>query len=305
MTTNGKPGKSFRVGIIGVGMIGTAVAQRFIDCGHRLSLYTRSPEKLRPLLDQGAVATESAAEAARDCDFVITCVNTVDIVRSVTVGQGGVADTMAPPAVLIDMSSIDPVSTRQLSRELHDRCQVAWVDAPLSGGAAKALKGQLTVMAGGDTDAVNRAHALMQDLCANYTHMGPSGAGQTTKLVNQVLCALGFQAMAEAVRLAEMGGVDASVLAAALRGGRADSSILQEFAPQMAARNYLPTGSLNNMLKDLTGAQSLAHSVGLSLPLTSTAGQVYGALVDAGLGTAQVAELMRQFDLTQDGTAGP
>lgn len=127
-------------------------------------------------------------------------------------------------------------------------------------------------------------------------HMGPSGAGQTTKLVNQVLCALGFQAMAEAVRLAEMGGVDAGMLATALRGGRADSSILQEFAPQMAAREYLPTGSLDNMLKYLTGAQSLARSAGLALPLTSAAGQVYGSLVGAGLGSAQVAELMRQFD---------
>ena len=290
--------KAFRVAIIGVGMIGTAVAQRFIDCGHRLSLYTRSPEKLRPLVAQGAVATDSAADAARGCDFVITCVNTVDIVRTVTLGQGGVADTMTPPAVLIDMSSIDPVSTRQLAQELRDRCGVAWVDAPLSGGAAKAARGELTVMAGGEADAVNRARTLMQDLCSNYTHMGPSGAGQTTKLVNQVLCALGFQAMAEAVRLAEMGGVDAGALAAALRGGRADSSILQEFAPQMAARNYLPTGSLDNMLKDLNGAQSLARSVGLTLPLTATANQVYGSLVGAGLGTAQVAELMRQFDAT-------
>ena len=296
MTSSETPQRTFRVAIIGVGMMGTAIAQRFIDCGHHLSLYTRSPEKLLPLVAQGARAAESAADAARGCDFVITCVNTVDIVRSVVLGPGGVAETMASPAVLIDMSSIDPASTRQLAQELRERCQVAWVDAPLSGGAAKAEKGQLTVMAGGDADAVARAHALMRDLCANYTHMGGSGAGQTTKLVNQVLCALGFQAVAEAVRLAEMGGVDAGALAAALRGGRADSSILQEFAPQMAARNYLPTGSLNNMLKDLNGVQTVAHSAGLTLPLVTTARQVYGSLVDAGLGTAQVAELMRQFD---------
>ena len=296
MSSSEKTQLSFRVAVIGVGMMGTAIAQRFMDCGHHLSLYTRSPEKLLPLVAQGARAAESAADAARGCDFVITCVNTVDIVRSVVFGPGGAAEAMTPPAVLIDMSSIDPASTRQLAQELRERCNVAWVDAPLSGGAAKAEKGQLTVMAGGDADAVARAHALMRDLCANYTHMGPSGAGQTTKLVNQVLCALGFQAVAEAVRLAEKGGVDASALAAALRGGRADSNILQEFAPQMAERNYLPTGSLNNMLKDLNGVQTVAHSAGLTLPLVTTARQVYGTLVDAGLGTAQVAELMRQFD---------
>ncbi|MEJ8845076.1 NAD(P)-dependent oxidoreductase [Variovorax rhizosphaerae] len=288
--------QTFRVAVIGVGMMGTAIAQRFIDCGHQLSLHTRSLEKLRPLVDQGARAAASPADAARGCDFVITCVNSADIVRSVVFGGGGVAEVIAPPAVLIDMSSIDPASTRQLAQELRGRCKVAWVDAPLSGGAAKAAKGQLTVMAGGDADAVAHAHALMQDLCANYTHMGPSGAGQTTKLVNQVLCALGFQAMAEAVRLAEMGGVDAGRLADALRGGRADSNILQEFAPQMAARHYPPTGALSLVLKDVDGVQALARSAGLALPLTTAARQVYASLVDGGLGTAQVAELMRQFD---------
>jgi 2-hydroxy-3-oxopropionate reductase len=104
--------------------------------------------------------------------------------------------------------------------------------------------------------------------------------------------------MAEAVRLAEMGGVDSGALATALRGGRADSSILQEFAPQMAARNYLPTGTLAIVLKDLDGVQALARATGLTLPLTAAARQVYASLVDAGLGAAQVAELMRQFDLS-------
>lgn len=136
----------------------------------------------------------------------------------------------------------------------------------------------------------------MRDLCANYTHMGPSGAGQTTKLVNQVLCALNNQAVAEAVRLAEAGGVDASKLPAALAGGRADSAALQEFAPQMAARQAPPTGAIRNMLKDMEGVQALAHANRVPLPLSGAVAELLRTFVAAGLGDAQIAEIMLQFD---------
>lgn len=284
------------VAIIGVGMMGTAIAQRFLDCGHSVRLHTRSPEKLKPLVERGGVATASAAEAARGCEFVITCLNTAEIVEHAVFGADGAAESMDASAVLIDMSSINPPATRRLAQMLTERCGAQWVDAPLSGGAPKAAIGKLTVMAGGEAQAVAHAHALMRDLCANYTHMGPSGAGQTTKLVNQVLCALNNQAVAEAVRLAEAGGVDAAKLPAALAGGRADSAALQEFAPQMAARQAPPTGAMRNMVKDMEGVQALAHANRVALPLTSTVADVLRTFVAAGLGDAQVAELMLQFD---------
>jgi len=285
-----------RVAIIGVGMIGAAVAQRFLDCGHSVRLHTRSPEKLAPLVARGATAANSAAEAAQGCEFVITALNSAAIVEQAVLGPNGAAQGMDKSSVLIDMSSIDPPSTRRLAAALGDRCSAAWVDAPLSGGAPKALVGKLTVMAGGSAEAVAHAGELMRDLCANYTHMGPTGAGQTTKLVNQVLCALNNQAVAEAVRLAEAGGVDASLLPVALAGGRADSAALREFAPQMAARETPPTGALTNMLKDLEGVQALAHANRLALPLTSVVADQMRTFVAAGMGDAQIAAIMRQFD---------
>jgi len=285
-----------RVAIIGVGMIGAAVAQRFLDCGHSVRLHTRSPEKLAPLVARGATAANSAAEAAQGCEFVITALNSAAIVEQAVLGANGAAQGMDSASVLIDMSSIDPPSTRRLAAALGERCGAAWVDAPLSGGAPKALIGKLTVMAGGSAEAVAHAGQLMRDLCANYTHMGPTGAGQTTKLVNQVLCALNNQAVAEAVRLAEAGGVDASLLPVALAGGRADSAALREFAPQMAARETPPTGALTNMLKDLEGVQALAHANRLALPLTSVVADQMRTFVAAGMGDAQIAAIMRQFD---------
>lgn len=284
------------VAIIGVGMIGTAVAQRFLDCGHTVRLHTRSPEKLKPLVERGGIACTSAAEAAQGSEFVITCLNSVEIVEDAVFGTHGAAQGMDASAVLIDMSSINPPATRRLAQMLTERNGAQWVDAPLSGGAPKAVIGKLTVMAGGSAEAVAHAHELMRDLCANYTHMGPSGAGQTTKLVNQVLCALNNQAVAEAVRLAEAGGVDASKLPAALAGGRADSAALQEFGPQMAARQAPPTGAMRNMVKDMEGVQALAQAHRVALPLSSTVADVLRTFLAAGLGDAQVAELMLQFD---------
>lgn len=284
------------VAIIGVGMMGTAIAQRFLDCGHTVRLHTRSPEKLKALVERGGIATASAAEAAKGSEFVITCLNSADIVEEAVFGANGAAQAMDASAVLIDMSSINPPATRRLAQMLTERCGAQWVDAPLSGGAPKAAIGKLTVMAGGSAEAVTHAHELMRDLCANYTHMGPSGAGQTTKLVNQVLCALNNQAVAEAVRLAEAGGVDASKLPAALAGGRADSAALQEFGPQMAARQAPPTGAMRNMVKDMEGVQALAHASRVALPLSSTVADLLRTFVAAGLGDAQVAELMLQFD---------
>lgn len=290
------PSPRFRVAVIGVGIMGNAIARRLAACGHDLAVFDLDRGKLGPLVALGARAPASAAEAARGAAFVITSLNSAAIVRGAVFGAAGVSEGLDAGALLIDMSSIDPPSTRALGEELRQRCGAGWVDAPLSGGAPRALLGQLTVMAGGTDADVARAHALMTDLCANYTHMGPAGAGQTTKLVNQLLCAIGFQAVAEAVRLAEAGGVDARRLSQALGGGRADSRILAEFGPKMAARDFTPTGRIDNMLKDLEAVQAFCRSHHLPLPLVGLVSELHRTFVAAGLGAEDTAAMMKQFE---------
>jgi 2-hydroxy-3-oxopropionate reductase len=289
---------SQRVAVIGVGIMGSAIARRLLECGHTVRVFDLDPAKVAALTQQGAHTAGTAAAAAASSDFVITSLNSASVVERAVFGETGVA--AATPAnarrLLIDMSSIDPVSTRRLAQTLRERTGMGFVDAPLSGGAPKALLGQLTVMAGGSEDDVTRARAVMDSLCANYTRMGGSGAGQTTKLVNQLLCAIGFQAVAEAVRLAEAGGVDATKLHAALAGGRADSQILREFGPKMAARDFTPTGRIDNMLKDLEAVQAFAQGERLPLPLTGAVSELHRAFVAAGLGTEDTAAMMRQFN---------
>ena len=286
-----------RVAVIGVGIMGSAISRRLLECGHRVGVFDLDAAKVAALAEHGAMAAATAREAAAASDFVITSLNSAAVVERAIFGDDGIAAAMPLDAkrLLIDMSSIDPPSTRRIAQSLRERTGMGFVDAPLSGGAPKALLGQLTVMAGGSTEDVQRARAVMDSLCANYTHMGESGAGQTTKLVNQLLCAIGFQAVAEAVRLAEAGGVDASKLPDALAGGRADSQILREFGPRMAARDYTPTGRIDNMLKDLEAVQAFSQGQRLPLPLAGAVSDLHRAFVAAGLGARDTAEMMRQF----------
>ena len=192
------------------------------------------------------------------------------------------------------MSSIDPDATKALAAKAA-ALGLRWVDSPLSGGAPKVALGQLTLMVGGAAQDVAEAQQILQHLASNYTHMGPVGAGQTTKLINQVLCGLNFMAVAEATQLALAAGVDAAKIPQALRGGRADSAILQEYMPRFATKDYRRTGRIDNMVKDLNAAQDLARRSNTSMPLTAVCAEIHRMLTAAGLGGEDQAALMEYF----------
>jgi len=283
-----------KVALIGCGAMGGAIGTRFAEIGEDLTVFDLDQAAMARLVEKGAAAAASAAEAAAGKDFVILSLNSAAIVRAAVFGAAGVAEGAAEGALIIDMSSIDPPATKALATDAAAR-GLGWVDAPLSGGAPKALLGQLTVMAGGEPAHFEAAKAVMQGLCANFTRMGPSGAGQTTKLINQLLCGIGFLAVAEATRLAQDAGVDAAMIPVALKGGRADSALLQEYMPRMAARDYAPTGRIANMVKDLNGVQDLARLTNTAMPLTAACAEVHRLLTAAGYGDADQAVLMEFF----------
>jgi 2-hydroxy-3-oxopropionate reductase len=284
------------VAVIGVGVMGSAIATRLLETKALVAVFDPDAAKAQRLVECGARATRSAADAARGTPFVILSLNSARIVEAAVFGPGGVAGVAGAETLVIDMSSIDPESTRALAARFHAETGGRWLDCPLSGGAPGALAGRLTVMAGGDEADFERARAVMSRLTANYSLMGPTGAGQATKLVNQVLCAIQFQAVAEAIALAERAGVSAERIPAALAGGRADSRILQEFGAKMARRDYSPTGRLDNMVKDLDGVQALARATTTPLPVTAVVAEIHRSFLAAGLGAEDNAALMRQFD---------
>ena len=293
---------SQRVGLVGVGIMGSAIATRLLQCGHALTLYDRNDHKIQAMVDKGATSAASPGEVAAASDFVILSLNNAAGVESVVFGEQGVIRGAAPEKLLIDMSSIDPGATRSLAERLMQESGMPWLDAPLSGGAPGALSGKLTVMAGGSSEAFEKSRQVMDDLCGNFTLMGPQGAGQTTKLVNQVLCAVSFQAIAEATQLALNGGVEVERIPAALAGGRADSRLLQEFMAKMGRHDYSPTGRLDNMLKDLEAVQAFAAQTRTAMPVTSLTTEIHRLFVAAGNGTDDNAALMKQFNGPRDET---
>ncbi len=285
-----------KVAVIGAGIMGSAIATRLIETGQTVTVFDLDPAKVEALTDKGALAAGSVAEATRVSDFVILSLNHANIVRAVVFGPEGVGAGADATKMLIDMSSIDPADTADMSARLATETGMQWVDCPLSGGVPGALAGRLTIMAGGEEADIERAYTVMRHLARNYTRMGPSGAGQTTKLINQLFCAVIFQAVAEATKLAEAGGVDPSSIPAALAGGRADSSILQEFMAKFAARDYTPTGRIDNMLKDLDSLQAFALKTKTPLPMTGQVVEIHRLLCAAGLGGRDSAEMMRLLD---------
>ncbi len=283
-----------KVALIGAGAMGGAIGTRLIETGNQLTVFDLDAEKVAALTSLGAQSASTAAEAASISDVVILSLNSPKIVRIAVFGKDGVAAGAKPGTLIIDMSSIDPEATKELAADAAEK-DLRWVDSPLSGGAPKALVGQLTLMAGGSEKDVADAHRVLRHVASNYTHMGPCGAGQTTKLINQVLCGLNFLAVAEATQLALDAGVDAAKIPQALKGGRADSAILQEYMPRYVARDYRRTGRIDNMVKDLNGAQDLARRTNTAMPLTAVCAEVHRMLTAAGLGGEDQAALMEFF----------
>jgi len=289
-----------QVAVVGVGVMGSAIAGRLVETGAAVTVFDVATEKCEPLRERGARVAASPSEAAAGAEFVITSLNTADVVEAAVFGVDGVAEAAAPEKLLVDMSSIDAKRTAAMAARLARETGMGWVDAPLSGGAPAAAKGAMTLMLGGSAADVERAQPLLSRLSSHYTHLGECGAGQTVKLINQILCANHFLAVAEALRFAESHGVDGSKIPAALAGGRADSRILQEFMAKMARRDFTPTGRIDNMLKDLETVQSAALTNRIPMPVTSLITDLHRMLVAGGYGAADSAEYVRLFDLAAD-----
>ncbi len=284
-----------RVALIGAGAMGGAIGARLLETGNHITVFDPNPDKVQALVAKGGVAATSAAEAAAASNYVILSLNASAIVRCAVFGNAGVASSARAGTLIIDMSSIDPEATKEMAAAAA-AIGLRWVDSPLSGGAPKALLGKLTLMAGGTAIDVDEAHAVLRHVASNFTHMGPVGTGQTTKMINQVLCGIGFLAVAEATQLALDAGVDATNIPQALSGGRADSAILQEYMPRFVARDYHHrTGRIDNMVKDLNGVQEFARRTNTAMPLTAICAEIHRMLTSAGLGGEDQAALMEFF----------
>jgi len=280
---------------LGTGLIATPMIRRLLAAGHSVRVWNRTRSRALPLLEAGAQWAEHPAEAVAGAAAVIVCLTDASAVEAVVFGPHGVALAQAAPPVLVDHSSIDPQATRALAARLAEAGGCVWVDAPVSGGVAGAAEGRLAVMCGGPHEAVEQARPVLAAYSAQVTRMGHCGAGQATKLCNQVIVAASIAAINEAVRLAQASGVDAAKLPQALAGGWADSRPLQVFAPRMLADQVEPIGAADTMLKDLDTALAAARAAGVPMPIAGAVTELFRQLHACGLGEADPSRLVNLF----------
>ncbi len=286
------------VGVIGLGVMGHAIATRLLDRLGRLDVTDLCRAAADDLVAGGAQFQDTAAGVAAQTEVVVLSLNTAPIAEQVVFGAGGVLAGWASrgrAGLIIDMSSIAPDRTREFAAQVAEQGG-AWVDAPLSGGAPGARAGRLSLMVGGDEPAVARARTVLDHLATRVTHVGGSGGGQFVKLINQVLVGIEFSALAEAAAMTRAAGLAPDAVLAALTGGRADSALFQEFFVKFADVDLTPTGNIANMVKDLGTAVAAARSAGLTLTLTDAVLAQNETLVAQGYAQGDNANLMRLYN---------
>ncbi|MDR6264980.1 NAD(P)-dependent oxidoreductase [Roseobacter sp. N2S] len=282
------------LGYIGIGLMGTPMAGRLLAAGFALTVWNRTASKAQPLVDKGAALGENPADVAAKSDIVFLCLTDTKAVEEAVFGENGVAKGARKGAVLVDFSSIQPEATRVMADRLKAETGMDWIDAPVSGGVPGAEAGTLAIMAGGDAAVFAKVEDVVLKMAARFTLMGPSGAGQTTKLCNQVIVGCTMAVLAEAARLATNAGVDATRLPEALAGGFADSKPLQIFLPRMVnAQHEPPLGHVYTMLKDLDSVCDLARSSTSPVPFTAMAAEQFRLLSVRGGSEADALEIFK------------
>ncbi|WP_418647207.1 NAD(P)-dependent oxidoreductase [Thauera butanivorans] len=283
------------VGFIGLGLMGRPMALNLIKAGHTVHVWSRRRESMQPLLDAGANDAASAAEVARSAAITISIVADAPDVEQVTLGTDGVADGASAGHIHIDMSTIAPAAAQSIAARLAER-GVSMIDAPVSGGEVGAIAATLTIMAGGDAAAFERALPLFLAMGKSVTRIGDSGAGQVAKACNQILTGVGVAAVAEALNFASKSGVDAARVREALLGGFAYSRVLENHGQRMLERNFKPGFKAWMHQKDMRIVMEEAHRLGLALPSSAATAQMFNAMVGSGLGEDDSVAMLKLLE---------
>ncbi|KAF0858627.1 tartronate semialdehyde reductase [Mixta calida B021323] len=284
-----------KVGFIGLGIMGKPMSKNLLKAGYTLVVRDSNPQNEAELVELGATAAKTPKEVAEQCDVIITMLPNSPHVKEVALGENGIIDGAKAGAVLIDMSSIAPLASREIHQALAEK-GIKMLDAPVSGGEPKAIDGTLSVMVGGDKAVFDAHYDLMKAMAGSVVHTGDIGAGNVTKLANQVIVALNIAAMSEALTLATKAGVNPDLVYQAIRGGLAGSTVLDAKAPMVMDRNFKPGFRIDLHIKDLSNALDTSHGIGAQLPLTAAVMEMMQALKADGMGTADHSALACYYE---------
>ncbi|NMP27827.1 2-hydroxy-3-oxopropionate reductase [Rahnella sp. SAP-1] len=284
-----------KIGFIGLGIMGKPMSKNLLKAGYSLVVLDNNPVAVAELVAAGAEKADSPKAIAAQSDIIITMLPNSPQVKEVALGQNGILEGAREGTILIDMSSIAPLASREVSEALAAK-KVIMLDAPVSGGEPKAIDGTLSVMVGGDKAVFDQCYEVMKCMAGSVVHTGDIGAGNVTKLANQVIVALNIAAMSEALVLATKAGVDPDLVFQAIRGGLAGSTVLEAKAPMVMDRNFKPGFRIDLHIKDLANALDTSHSVGAQLPLTAMVMEMMQALKADGHGQSDHSALARYYE---------
>jgi 3-hydroxyisobutyrate dehydrogenase len=283
-----------KLGYLGLGMMGFPMTRRLVSAGYDVTVWNRSSGKAAALVEAGARLAPQPRDVAATASILFTCLTDAAAVEEVVFGPDGLATAAGSGKLVVDFSSIHPDAARAIAARLKLANGMGWIDAPVSGGTIGAEEGTLAVMAGGDAADIERARPYVLAMARRFTHMGPTGAGQTTKLCNQVIVGCAMAVLAEATRLAVNAGIDASRLPEALAGGFADSIPLQLFVPRMVQGIHSPPlGHIATMLKDLDTVVDVARGTSSPVPMSALAAQLFRLAKSARGADADALEIYK------------
>jgi 2-hydroxy-3-oxopropionate reductase len=283
------------VGFIGLGIMGEAMAANLVAAGRDTVIWNRTTSRADSLVGAGATLAASPFDVASRCDIIMICVSDTPDVEAVVFGVDGAAEGIRPGGLIIDHSTISPEATKAFATAITNRGG-GWLDAPVSGGSEGAVNGTLSIMVGGDPEQFDRALPYLRDIGSTITLVGPTGAGQLVKAVNQILVVVNQLAVSEALLLAEAGGLDLSATLRAVEGGAAGSWMLSNRGPQMIERDWRPGFTIDLQQKDLRLVLDAADELGVPVPGTSLVFQLYRALQSQGLGAEGNHALVKSLE---------
>ena len=273
-----------KIGFIGLGIMGKPMAINLLKAGYSLTVYDIVPEKIKEVVGAGATGGGSSKEVAEKSEIIITMLPNSPEVKDAVLGADGVLEGAKAGTILIDMSSIAPLASQEVAKEVKVK-GVVMLDAPVSGGEPKAVEGTLAIMVGGPQETFDEVKDLLSIMGASVTRVGEIGSGNMTKLANQIIVALNIAAMSEAMVLAAKAGVDPEKVFQAIRGGLAGSTVLDAKMPLVLKGNFKPGFRIELHIKDLANALETAHEIGVSVPLSAAVMEVMQALKVDSKGT--------------------
>jgi 2-hydroxy-3-oxopropionate reductase len=284
-----------KVGFIGLGIMGKPMAKNLLKAKHELVVYDIVKPAQDEVVAAGAKGADCPKTVAEQCPLIIIMVPNSPHVKAAVLGPKGVIEGAKAGSLVVDMSSIDPTVSKEVGAELAKK-NIRFVDAPVSGGEPKAIDGTLSIMCGGKQADFDEALPILKSMGASVVLCGEIGAGNVTKLANQIVVALNIAALSEAMVLATKAGVDPQLVFDAIKGGLAGSTVMNAKAPMMLDRNIKPGFRINLHIKDLDNAMAAGHAVGVPLPLTGQAREIMEALKVDGMGDADHSAIVRYYE---------